>query len=136
MIATVERKPTVVKIEDHEGSGECQSCGRTGLRWIVTLSDGSKVGTECAKKVMGWTPAPKSYAWVADYTPVAEHVIGAEHFIMWQHKHGNRTRMTINGVLYQDGGVRQDWIRKGWIVAGAARLKRTASRAARRAGSR
>lgn len=51
-------KLTITKIEDHEGNGHCTACGRENLRWICTLSDSTKVGTECAKKVLGWKPQP------------------------------------------------------------------------------
>ena len=68
---------TLVKIEDHEGNGECRECGRTGLRWIATLSDGTHVGTECAKQILGWKPTPKTYTWVADFTAIAK-VVEAE----------------------------------------------------------
>jgi hypothetical protein len=110
----------MVKIEDHEGEGRCGACQREGLRWIVTMSDGSQVGTECAKRVMGYKPAPKSYAWVADYQPVAEHTECpaskyAATYVLWQHKAGTKTIETRNGVLQAVGGVRQAWERKGWL---------------------
>ena len=64
MAATV----TVAYVTDHEGDGTCYVCGREGLRWIVTLSDGSSAGVECVKKLLGWKPAVKSYSWVAGCT--------------------------------------------------------------------
>jgi hypothetical protein len=105
---------TLVKVEDHEGNGECSECGRTGLRWIATLSDGTTVGVECAKKVMGWKPAPKTYAWTADFAATAEHIECGETFILWTAKTGNATRETRNGNLTAVGGVRQAWTARGW----------------------
>jgi hypothetical protein len=106
---------TITRIDDHEGDGECSSCRRTGLRWVATLSDGTAVGLECAKKILGWKPAPASYNWIADFTPVAEHVDYGDTLVMWQHKTGNQTRETCNGVLVTVGGVRADWTKKGWL---------------------
>jgi len=105
----------MVKIEDHEGEGRCGACQREGLRWIVTMSDGSQVGTECAKRVMGFKPAPKTYAWVEHFTPVAEHTEYRQTYVLWQHKAGTATRETMNGTLMAVGGVRQTWERKGWL---------------------
>ncbi len=107
---------SIEKIEDHEGNGHCQECHREGLRWICTLSDGSKVGTECAKKVLGWKPQPKHYNWIGDFEIVAEHNERGTHFVMWQRKGGIETRETRDGGLVAVGGVRQDWTRRGWAA--------------------
>ena len=106
---------TVAKIEDYEGSGHCTLCGRENLRWICTLTDGTKVGTECAKKVLGWKPQPKNYQWIGDFRIAAEHVEYGTTFVMWQHKTGRETRETRDGGLTAVGGVRQDWTRRGWL---------------------
>lgn len=105
---------TLHKMEDHEGFGICAACGREGLRWIARLSDGSGVGTECAKAALGFKPAPKSYNWVADYRPVAEHTDAGAHLILWQHKTGTATRETTDGYLTAVGGVRAAWTARGW----------------------
>jgi hypothetical protein len=105
---------TMERIDDCEGDGTCGACGREGLRWVVTLSDGSRVGLECAKKLVGFRPAPHTYNWVADYEPVAEYRDGRDVFVMWQHKTRNITRETLNGHLHSVGGVRSDWQRRGW----------------------
>jgi hypothetical protein len=105
----------LVKIEDHEGFGICQECNREGLRWIARLSDGSGVGVECAKGILGYRPAPKSYAWVSDYTAIAEVVEYGETFVLWQHKRGALTSSTRNGQLFSVGGARAEWIARGWM---------------------
>jgi hypothetical protein len=105
---------TISKIEDHEGNGRCSACDREGLRWICTLSDSTTVGTECAKKLVGYKPAPKQYQWVADFAPGAEHNDHGVVYVMWQHKSGNATRETRNGHLSTVGGVGADWDRLGW----------------------
>lgn len=102
--------PTVVKIQDREGDGECGACGRTGLRWVVTLSDGSTVGTECTKRILGIAVAPANYAWTRDYEPVAEKVIdyGTVNLVLWRSKAtGVAGRTTHNGVLYFVGAFDQ-----------------------------
>lgn len=106
---------TISRIDDHEGEGDCSSCGRTGLRWIATLSDGAAVGLECAKKVLGWKPAPADYNWIADFTPIAEYVEYDSTYVLWQHKTRNQTRETRNGTLVSVGGCRADWTKQGWL---------------------
>lgn len=108
-------KITLVKIEDREGQGECGQCGRHGLRWIAVLSDGSAVGLECAKKVMGHRPAPAKYQWVEHYTAIAEHRGVDTVYVLWQHKSGRETRETRNGHLMTVGGARKDWQERGWL---------------------
>lgn len=108
---------TIARIDDHEGDGDCSNCGRTGLRWIATLSDGTKVGLECAKKILGFRPAPQKYQWIADFTPIAEYVEYGSTYVLWKHKVGNGTRETRDGVLVSVGGCRNDWIRRGWLPA-------------------
>lgn len=105
----------IAKIEDHEGDGRCGSCGRENLRWVATLSDGSQVGLECAKKVIGFKPAPIEYSWIGDYEIVAEHVEYGRTHVLWQRKGGNATRETRGGVVVSVGGVRARWIADGWL---------------------
>ena len=111
----------VVKVEDHEGDGTCRECGREGLRWIVTLSDGTQVGTECTKKLLGVRVTPTKHQWVTAFVAVAEHVETAPNgdtqtWVMWAHKNNPAaTRETRNGHLVSVGGVRQDWTKRGWL---------------------
>lgn len=106
----------LTKIEDHEGGGTCGHCGREGLRWIAVLSDGSRWGTACAKKVLGVvSPSPRNLEWASKYVPVAEHVEGDVTFVMWQQKRGWQTIQTRNGYMTTVGGVRREWERKGWV---------------------
>lgn|SRR5574342_47012 len=105
----------ISKIEDREFEGECGECGRHGLRWVAILSDGSAVGLECAKRVLGYRPAPATYQWVSDFEPVAEHTEHAQTWVMWQRKGGTATRETLNGRLVAVGGVRADWLKRGWL---------------------
>lgn len=115
--STADHTVTLARVEDREGEGTCAACGREGLRWIAILSDGTGVGLECAKRVLGFRPAPASYNWIADFTAVAEHHDYAVVYVLWQHKRGNATRETRNGALTQVGGVRAEWARRGWLSA-------------------
>ena len=56
-MTTTADTATVHHLEDHEGAGECQQCGRTGLRWVAILTDSTRVGVECAKKINAAVPA-------------------------------------------------------------------------------
>ena len=112
---TTTSTPHLVKVEDHEGTGTCGACDREGLRWVCILSDGSRIGTECAKKLMGWKMAPKAYNWVADFEPVAEFVEYGATYVLWQYKRGAQTRETRNGHLVAVGGRREEWKRMGWL---------------------
>ena len=96
----------VTKIEDHEGFGRCGHCDRENLRWIVVLSDGTRVGTECAKRVLGINVKPNDYTWLTDYDLVAEHVTAHETFALYQLRGGTRTRLAINGHLAVNGNGR------------------------------
>ena len=102
----------VAKIEDHEGFGRCAECGREGLRWIVVLSDGTRVGTECAKRACGITVKPTAYQWMADYVPVAEHSTKWETAVVYQHRTGTRTRLVVNGYLQCAGGGMAEFARR------------------------
>ena len=110
-----ETRPTIAKIEDREFDGTCGACGREGLRWIAVLSDGSALGLECAKRVIGYKPAPTAYAWIGDFRVVAEHVEHGVTYVLWQSRRGAGTRETQNGVLMSVGGARAEWTAKGWL---------------------
>lgn len=106
---------TLAKVENHEGNGQCAQCGREGLTWVAILSDGSGVGMECSKRILGFRPGAKSYDWVANFDAVAEHSEYGDIYVMWQRRGRNETRETRNGALISVGGVRGDWDRKGWL---------------------
>lgn len=106
---------TIAKIEDHEGDGRCSACSREGLRWVATLSDGTTVGLECAKKAVGFKPSPIEYSWIGDYEIVAEHIEYGQTYVMWQRKGRAQTRETRNGVTVAVGGVRARWVADGWL---------------------
>ena len=108
-------KILLVRVDDREGNGRCGACQREGLRWICVLSDGTEVGTECAKAALGYKPTPKTYAWVSDYTAVAERTEGSAVWTLWQAKNNSTTRETLNGNLRSIGGCRQAWERNGWL---------------------
>lgn len=95
----------ITKIEDHEGFGRCSECGRENLRWIVVLSDGTRVGTECAKKVCGIAVNTRKLGWLASCTEIDEYSTKWETFTLYAHKTiEGRTLLAINGVLYNLGG--------------------------------
>lgn len=102
-------------VENHEGDGTCGACAREGLRWIAVLSDGQRVGMECAKALLGFKPAPSSFRWVEHFTLVATHTEGRQTFNLWQARTGEQTRQTMNGNLDQIGGARSEWGRRGWL---------------------
>jgi hypothetical protein len=106
-------RATLVRVDDREGQGSCGACGREGLRWVAILSDGSAVGLECARAVIGYRPARRDYSWMADYRPVAEHRDCGDVLVLWERD--GRTRETANGHLTAAGGVRREWERRGWL---------------------
>ncbi len=105
----------ITVIENFEGDGTCSACKREGLVWVATLSDGSQVGLECAKKVLGFKPTPNTYSWITNYKLEATHVEYGTTYGLWVSKTGNATRETQDGTLISVGGVRADWASKGWI---------------------
>lgn len=109
---TNTEKLTVWKVEDHEGDGECSACGRTGLRWVTFLSDGSRVGGECAKKILGWAPTKAKFSWLTGMTIVAEKTIdfGHGHAVLWQSESGRAGVLAINGHPQAQGPF--DWVSK------------------------
>ena len=99
-------KPTVVRVEDREHEGTCGMCGKEGVRWIVVLDDGSQVGGECAKKILGWAPTSKKFSWVTGMTPVITAWSRMDgHVTVWQHENGVRAAISINGYPMTFGGI-------------------------------
>lgn len=107
-------------IHDREFTGDCGSCTRTGLRWVAELSDGSFVGLECAKKVLGFKPLPKTYNWMEGYTLTATYIECAgtryevTHALYIHPVKG--TAATRAGVPTTFGGARAEWISRGWLT--------------------
>lgn len=105
-------KLTVSHISDEEGTGTCAACDREGLRWLVHFNqDQLPVGLECAKKVLGFKPAPKSYNWMNGFT-LTRTVVECEGrpsavtWCLYTHTSG-RTASTRNGNLQAMGGAAQ-----------------------------
>ena len=98
-------KVTVKWVENCEGDGTCLACGREGLTWVVVLSDGSRVGVECAKPILGFKPAPKSYVWSRDFTGRGFTVNGGGQTVrVWERNDGRAFALTVDGVLVSSGG--------------------------------
>ncbi len=96
---------TVWRVEDHEGNGECQRCGKTGLRWVAYLSDGSRVGGECAKRLLGWAPTRKGFSWVTGLFVVAEGSMSASQRVtLWSDEAGYRGVVSVNANACFAGG--------------------------------
>lgn len=109
-------KPRLIRIEDHEGSGSCSACQREGLRWIAVLTDGSRVGLECMKRITGRSkPQPVHYEWLGGFELVAEYDDYGHHFALWQSKSSSATRTTQNGSLVAIGCQREAWAARGWL---------------------
>jgi hypothetical protein len=108
VVYMITEKLTAIKVENCEGDGECSRCNRTGLIWVVTLSDGTRVGGECAKILLGWKPTKASHSWVTGMTVAAEKTVGARHIVLWVK--GNRAAVAINGNLQTSGPV--EWVTK------------------------
>lgn len=107
---------TVWRIEDHEGTGECQQCGKTGLRWVTYLSDGSRVGGECAKRIMGWAPTARNFSWLTGMTLVGEASLSpTQCMTLWRSEDEARGVLAINGIANQVGPF-------GWVQAEFTRL--------------
>lgn len=103
-------RPTVSHISDAEGTGTCAACDREGLRWLVHFNgDQLPVGLECAKKVLGFKPAPKSYSWMEGYSVVRTIVEaeGTRHQTTWKlyQNAAGRTVSTRNGITMAIGGA-------------------------------
>jgi len=106
-----EAKPTVVRVEDCEYEGTCTMCGRENVRWIVIFDDGSRVGGECAKKILGWAPTAKKFSWVTGMKPfitASSRMDG--NVTVWKHENGVRGAISVNGYPQTFGGI-------NWIVA-------------------
>lgn len=114
-MTTATTKVHLVHVEDHEGDGTCGTCGREGLRWIAVLSDGQRLGFECAKAALGYKPAPRDFAWQAHFTLTEVHHEYGDTYGLWRAKVGGQTRETRNGHLTQVGGVPAEWSARGWL---------------------
>ena len=89
-------KLSITKVLDREGEGCCQECGRTNVRWIAVLSDGSTVGSECAKKITGQAFSPAKYAPLAGATEIAS---GLDCGATWTlFSNGARGILALNGL--------------------------------------
>ena len=109
---------TVWRVEDHEGNGECQRCGKTGLRWVTYLSDGSRVGGECVKRLMGWAPTARNFSWLTGMSLVSEGDLSpTQRMTLWRSQDGARGVMAINGKAYQSGAF--DWVQSEFTRLGA-----------------
>lgn len=102
-------KITVVRVEDHEYDGTCGMCGKEGVRWMVVLDDGSQVGGECAKKILGWAPTSKKFSWVTGMTPVISASGRMDgNVTVWKHENGVRGAISVNGHPQTFGPI--EWI--------------------------
>jgi hypothetical protein len=110
-------KLSIDKIEDREGDGTCRHCDREGLRWIFVLSDGTEIGSGCARKVLGFAPAPKAFAWVSKFEAVAT----ANGYTLYQSKtHGDAVMAIAQGANLVVNGPGA-WVTSRWTGAyGAA----------------
>jgi hypothetical protein len=102
----------ITKVEDHEGFGRCGQCERENLRWVVVLSDGTRVGTECAKRACGIVVKAATYQWMTEYEPVAEYADKFETAVVYQHRTSDRTRLVVNGYLQVNGGGMAEFARR------------------------
>lgn len=96
-------RPTIIKVLDREDNGRCQECARENIRWVAVLSDGSTVGSECAKKITGQVFIPANYSWVTGATEVAATVDCDTTWVMWTR--GTRAYLAANGILKSVGSV-------------------------------
>ncbi|AYQ99345.1 hypothetical protein PBI_CANTARE_125 [Brevibacterium phage Cantare] len=104
----------VAYVENVEGDGMCGHCNRTNLKYVATMTDGSKVGLSCAKKLMGVTITPKDVKWASNYTVEATFIEYGQTYALWVSDKG-QTRTTKNGLLVGIGGQRPVWEKRGWI---------------------
>lgn len=105
-----DTKPTVIRVEDREHEGTCGLCGKEGVRWIVVLDDGSQVGGECAKKILGWAPTAKKFSWVTGMTPTLTADCGIDGtVVLWTSESGRRAALSVNGHPQTFGPT--EWIR-------------------------
>lgn len=93
-------------------------CGKTGVRWIVYLSDGSRVGGECAKKIMGWAPTKKTHGWVQGLTAVAEKEVagpvGRTQAVLYRSASGKSGAMSVGGVRVVAGPF--EWVEREYAA--------------------
>jgi hypothetical protein len=96
-------KPTITKVLDRQGEGCCQECGRTNVRWVAVLSDGSTVGGECAKKITGQVFSLKKYAPLAGAHEV---ISGLDCGTTWTVLEGpGRAFLAANGLPKASGSL-------------------------------
>ena len=102
---------TVVRVEDCEYEGTCSICGKEGVRWVVIMSDGSRVGGECAKKLLGWKPSARNYSWVTNLSPVSTRVVPClGNVVLWESKSKAYGVISVNGNKQASGSF--EWIAK------------------------
>jgi hypothetical protein len=102
---------TIVRVENHEGNGDCQECQRHGLKWVLILSDGSRVGAECAKKILGLNVKPADYGNpIAGLALTASHTEYGTHFTLYTND--RKGVITRNGYPTTSGPVA--WVTKEW----------------------
>lgn len=104
-----ENKVTVIKVTDYEYEGTCTACGKESVRWIVSLSDGSHVGGECAKKILGWAPTAKGFSWVTGMTAIVEEIIEGQSIVVWADESNTSGVISVNGQPQQSGSM--EWVR-------------------------
>ena len=93
-------------IQDCEYDGTCTMCGKEGVRWIVVMSDGSRVGGECAKKLLGWKPTAKNFSWVTGMKPAFNvFVLGYGNVVVWKSKNQVTGAISVNGHPMMFGSI-------------------------------
>lgn len=114
---TTTTRPTVSHITDAEGTGTCSACDREGLRWLVHFTgDQLPVGVECAKRVLGYTPARKNYTPLAGLTLTAQHDDCGNSWALYVSEDGRRSIATLNGVPNIIGQAARHWQARGWAA--------------------
>lgn len=97
-------KLSIAKVLDREGEGCCQECGRTNVRWVAVLSDGSTVGSECAKKITGQVFSPAKYAPLTGATEIASGIDCGSTWTLFAN--GTRGILTLNGLPQVVGSLK------------------------------
>jgi hypothetical protein len=108
---------TVIRVEDHEGTGTCGHCGREGLRWIAVMSDGSMIGTSCAKKLMGFNVTAKTVTDLKGFVVTAEwRNRFNDLYVLWYSTERDTYAETLaNGKVRFGQVVAKQWQSDGWI---------------------
>lgn len=111
----------VVRIEDAGGTGQCGCCNREGLRWVAVMSDGSFLGTACAKKSVGFVIVSKDVDRLRGFTVVAErrNKFGNGVYVLWHSESLGTYAETFNGKVRRPLGldIARQWEKDGWIDA-------------------